>query len=73
MAEKLLSTEQVLERIPFERTWLHDRIKAKEFPEPIHKWRKNLWRESVVNAWIDQHFPVDPANQPKPATERASR
>lgn len=64
MAEKLLDTEQVLERVPFGRTWLDERIAEGTFPKPKHKWRRNLWLESIVDDWIIKNFGDDPKDLP---------
>ena len=72
MAEKLLTTDQVLERVPFGITWLNERVAAGEFPKPVHKWRRNLWLEKVVDDWIIANFSASPANQPKPVEAHAA-
>lgn len=65
MTERLLDTEDVLERVGFGRTWLDERIAAGEFPAPIHKWRRNKWLESAVDNWIIENFGDRPKGQPR--------
>jgi predicted DNA-binding transcriptional regulator AlpA len=72
MTEKLLTTEQVLDRVPFGRTWLDERVAAGEFPKPVHKWRRNLWLESKVDRWIIENFGDHQASPPISATARVS-
>ncbi|MGC4031633.1 MAG: hypothetical protein QM754_07860 [Tepidisphaeraceae bacterium] len=56
MNDRLLNTEDVLKKIGYGRTWLEERVAEGSFPKPTHKWRRNKWRETVVNNWINQHF-----------------
>lgn len=73
MAERMLDTEQVLDRIRFGRTWLLERIKDGEFPKPKHSWRRNLWRESDVDEWIVKFFEKEtPKGQPNPGAKPSS-
>lgn len=64
MMERLLDTEDVLQRIGFGRTWLDERIAEGAFPKPIHKWRRNKWREKEINEWIIRHYATGPEDQP---------
>lgn len=53
MNEKLLRKSEVLDKIPFGRTWLQDRINAGEFPKPRKYGRTPLWVESSIDEWIE--------------------
>ena len=64
MAERLLDTEDVLAKVGFGKTWLEDRIAEGTFPRPTHKWRRNKWRERVIDDWIMQHYGVHPEDRP---------
>lgn len=66
MTEKLLRKSDVLERIPFGRTWLQNKINAGEFPPPKKCGNTPLWRESKVDEWIERFFTSSdhPGNPP---------
>lgn len=72
MVERLLNTEDVLDRVGFGRTWLEDRIAEGTFPKPIYKWRRNKWREKDVEDWIIEHFVAHPEGQPTPEGSHAA-
>lgn len=52
MSERLLRTEEVLNRIGFKKTWLYERLAAGEFPPPRRIGRNLVWPESVVQGYI---------------------
>lgn len=64
MTERLLNTEDVLQRVGFGRTWLEERIAEGAFPKPTHKWRRNKWREKEIDDWIIRHYADRPTDQP---------
>lgn len=72
MTERLLDTEDVLHRIGFGRTWLDNRIADGTFPKPTHKWRRNKWRESVVDEWILKNYAIGPEGRPMLGESRVS-
>lgn len=72
MTERLLDTEDVLQRIGFGRTWLEERIAEGAFPKPIHKWRRNKWREQEVDDWILRNYAVHPEDRPRPVESRVA-
>lgn len=72
MGERLLDTEDVLEKIGFGRTWLEQRIADGTFPRPTHKWRRNKWREAVIDDWILKNYATRPAGQPTLGESRVS-
>ncbi len=72
MSERLLDTEDVLRRVGFGRTWLEERIADGTFPKPTHKWRRNKWREAVVDDWILRNYGACPADRPRPGESRVS-
>lgn len=72
MTERLLDTEDVLRRIGFGRTWLDERIAEGTFPKPTHKWRRNKWREQVIDDWIMRHYADRPTDRPTPGESRAA-
>jgi predicted DNA-binding transcriptional regulator AlpA len=55
---RLLDIHRVREKIPFGKTTLEEKIARREFPAPTTKWGKRLWREEVVDHWIEEHFPL---------------
>ena len=66
MAERLLDTEDVLQRIGFGRTWLEERIAEGAFPKPTLKWRRNKWREKEIDDWIMRNYASRPEDRPTP-------
>jgi predicted DNA-binding transcriptional regulator AlpA len=72
MGERLLNTEDVLQRIGFGKTWLEERIAEGAFPKPIHKWRRNKWREKDVDDWIIDNYADRREGPPRPEESRVS-
>lgn len=72
MTERLLDTADVLDKVGFSRAWLDERVAEGTFPQPVHKWRRNKWREKVVDDWILTNFGGAQEGQPKPEAARAS-
>lgn len=72
MSERLLDTEQVLDKVGFCRTWLDERVAEGTFPQPKHKWRRNKWREAVVDEWIVKNFGDVPEGRPTPEESHAA-
>lgn len=60
---KLLDINRVSERVSFSRSWIRQKIKEEEFPAPVIKWGKSLWREEDIDGWIERHVPLrDPVD-----------
>lgn len=72
MTEKLLDTDDVLQRVGFGRTWLEERIAEGTFPRPTHKWRRNKWREKEVDDWIMRNYAARPEDRPMPGEVHVS-
>lgn len=72
MTERLLDTEDVLQKIGFGKTWLEDRIAEGTFPKPTHKWRRNKWREKDVDEWILKNYAAGQEGRPTPVESRVS-
>lgn len=70
--ERLLNTEDVLAKVGFGRTWLEERIAEGSFPRPVHKWRRNKWREQDVDEWIMRNFGAHPDGPPMPGESHVS-
>ena len=52
--ERLVSTREVLERIPIHRSTLNKMIKAKRFPTPLKLTESKLFfRWSAILQWLD--------------------
>jgi predicted DNA-binding transcriptional regulator AlpA len=50
---RLLTLDQVQQRVPFERTWFHRNIRKRRFPQPIRPGGKCLlFDEQEVDSWI---------------------
>jgi prophage regulatory protein len=58
MPQDLLRLPEVMRRSGLGRTSIYERIKRKEFPEPIplgSNSRIVAWPSSDIDAWIDAH------------------
>ncbi|MGE0109595.1 MAG: helix-turn-helix transcriptional regulator [Bdellovibrionales bacterium] len=59
MSEKILRKHAVLERIGVKNSTLYEWIKKGSFPKPFALGARAVgWRESVVNAWIEEKAQV---------------
>ena len=69
MPECILRKEQVLERIGFGKTWLHDQLSSGKFPKPVYEGRTPVWRSSDIDRFIDDFFTqrADQGDQPTTA------
>lgn len=53
--ERLVSTSEVLERIPIHRSTLNAMISSHRFPAPLHLTESKLfWRWSAILEWLDE-------------------
>jgi prophage regulatory protein len=53
--DKLLDSKDVLQRVPVHRSTLNAMISDGRFPAPLRLMpSKLLWRQSVIEAWLDQ-------------------
>ncbi|MEX0827542.1 MAG: AlpA family phage regulatory protein [Haliea sp.] len=60
MVDKILSTGEVLEHIPYSRIHLWRMVKAGSFPAPIQLTERKIgFRESDVEAWLDSRPTVE--------------
>ena len=51
---KIIRKAQVLELVGMKSTWLHERVKAGEFPRPVRLGERAVgWRQSDVEAWLE--------------------
>jgi predicted DNA-binding transcriptional regulator AlpA len=55
---KLLDIDRVADKISFSRSWIRQKVKLREFPDPVVKWGKSLWREEDIDGWIERHVPL---------------
>lgn len=69
--EKMIDTRQVLERIPFGRTWLDEQVKEGKFPKPVIYCQRNLWHEPDIDAWILKTLGKPLKDRPKPEESHA--
>lgn len=52
---KLISTKQVEELVSVKRDTIRKMVREGTFPPPIRiSSRKNVWREDVIRAWIEE-------------------
>ena len=57
--DKIIRKAQVLEIVGMKSTWLHERVKAGEFPRPIKLGERAVgWRHSDVEAWLESREPA---------------
>jgi predicted DNA-binding transcriptional regulator AlpA len=49
---RLLTLDQVQERVPFGRAWFHRNIRSRRFPQPIKPGKYLLFDEQEVESWI---------------------
>jgi len=54
---RLLDIKGVADRISFSRSWIRLKVKEQEFPPPVVKWGKSLWREEDIDGWIERNVP----------------
>jgi prophage regulatory protein len=75
--EHVLSTEQILERLPINRTTLWKLVQEKRFPAPIHLTAHRIgWRWSAVLRWLAEReaAPLERRRYPRPRpNDRARR
>jgi prophage regulatory protein len=58
--KKLIKITDILERIPYSRTQIHDFIAAGKFPKPVHLGgRASFWIEDEVGAWLEGHIEAE--------------
>jgi predicted DNA-binding transcriptional regulator AlpA len=50
--DRLLRRAEVLARVRHEKSWLYDKIAAKEFPNGHLIGRNRFWLESEVEEWL---------------------
>lgn len=64
---RLLDIKSVADRICFSRSWIRLKVKELEFPTPVVKWGKSLWREEDIDEWIERNVPLVglPADPPE--------
>ncbi len=56
MSVRLISMQQVLDRIPLSKATIYRRIKAGTFPQPIRLSAHRIaFAEQEINAWIERH------------------
>jgi predicted DNA-binding transcriptional regulator AlpA len=55
---RLLDIKSVADRICFSRSWIRLKVKESEFPTPVVKWGKSLWREEDIDEWIERNVPL---------------
>jgi len=55
--KKFLRLPDVIERTGYKRTTIYERIKAGNFPAPVHLGpRAVAWLESEVEAWMQERI-----------------
>ena len=57
MSERLLRLTEVMKRVPFSRASIYRKVGLKEFPDRLSMGgRAVAWRESDIEAWIQQRI-----------------
>jgi predicted DNA-binding transcriptional regulator AlpA len=64
---RLLDSRHVAEKVGMSVPWLKKAVKKGDFPAPQVAGAKNLWREEVVDRWIEEVAPLPAELQPKDA------
>ena len=62
MTDRLLRLDNVIELVGFKSSKIYALIASGEFPRPIKIDSASRWRESVIQAWIDQRAAASDAN-----------
>ena len=50
--DRILSVEQVAEKVSLSRRSIYNRLSTGEFPQPVKLGAATRWRESVIDKWI---------------------
>jgi predicted DNA-binding transcriptional regulator AlpA len=53
---RFLDQKQLEQKIPFKETAIRRMIREEGFPAPLRTARKNVWRESDIDAWFEAKF-----------------
>jgi len=54
----LLDIKAVSKRISFSPSWIREKVNLNLFPRGTVKHGKTLWREEVIDAWIEAEVPL---------------
>jgi prophage regulatory protein len=52
--ERLLTLNQVMDKIGRKKTFIYAEINAGRFPAPVKLGRASSWVESEIDAWIER-------------------
>lgn len=55
MSERLLSIEQVADKVSFSASWIRERVRLGKFPRQIAFEGQSRWREAEIDEWIVAH------------------
>jgi prophage regulatory protein len=66
MNKRLLRIRQVEDATGFGRSWIYEKVRRGEFPQPIKLGRSSAWLESEVEGFIDAQIRAssDPGAEP---------
>lgn len=62
MATQLLELEEVSKKTKLASTTIYKFIKEKNFPKPGKFGRRSLWKEDLIDKWIETYFEEDAAS-----------
>jgi prophage regulatory protein len=69
---RLLSADQVMELVPFERSKLLARINAGTFPPPVNIGGRVAWRSDHIERWIES-LPIAEKRRGRPPLLAAAK
>lgn len=59
MTDRILTTGEVLDLLPYSKVHLWRMVRAGTFPAPLQLSERRVgWREADIKAWIDNRQPV---------------
>jgi len=52
MDKQLLNIKEVGAMVGFKETWIRERVKAGEFPQPIKLHGATRWKRDLIEEWL---------------------